>query len=65
MTGNYLWKVIENWGDANDSKLIRFPGVVRQYETGEVADDLEKQEHEKRIDTFTLEKESSYMVWII
>lgn len=41
MTGNYLWKVVENWGDANDSKLIRFPGVGRQYETGKVTDDLE------------------------
>lgn len=48
MTGNYLWKVIENRGDTNESKLIRFAGVRRQYETGDLADDLEKQETWKK-----------------
>jgi len=35
-------------GDTNDSKLIRFAGVGRQYETGDLADDLEKQEMWKK-----------------
>lgn len=63
MTGNYLGKVIENWGDTNDSKLIRFAGVRRQYETGYLADDLEKQETWKKNRHIHPRKENPILIY--